>query len=207
MSTLLKKTLLLLLAVYTLSAAQYAAFYPMEIFFTPIGFQNRIVGDTDKESYTTFSALRVALNKDIPSPSFMSNKFIFNGSVEQYHKIGKQRNYFPLFLNPVLKSHFFISDVVTLGVEFNGGLESLYGLKEPVMETKQDVLINDLFENDTATALSYKPVTMIYDRRGRIIPFFYIALTPDLLIYNAFTYGRSSYSKAVFSSRASGLVM
>ncbi len=205
MSRLFFRSLQYLLLISIVSFGQYAAFYPTEIFFTPVGIQNRIPADTS-DSYSTFSALRISLNKDLPSSSFISNKFIFSGSVEKYHQVGLQRDYMPLYLNPVVRSHFFLSDIITLGVDFNGNFESIYGSDAPskaipYKDTLDDTFIGKeyLLHKGEETAPN-NPLKMLYNRRGRLIPFCYIALTPDLLMYSAFTFGRSNYSQEVLTA-------
>lgn len=190
------KILSALLVACTSLLAAYAQFYPIEIFINPIGYQNQIPG-APIEDYTTFSALRVSLNKDLPSNKKVSNKIIFNGSGEWYHQAGKERDYFPFYLNTSIRSHLFLSDIITAGVDLNGNLESVFGIDKPLIGKYDDPLdsLLTLFQSDSTTIL---PIKMIYNRRGRLIPFFYIALTPDLLMYNGFTFGRSVYSEKYY---------
>lgn len=177
--------------------AAYAQFYPIEIFINPVGVENQVPG-SPSEDYSTFSALRISLNKDLPSNKKISNKFILSGSSQWYHQAGKERDFFPFYINPIVRSHFFLSDIVTAGIELNGHFESLYGIDLPDIAKYIDtVSVNgDLFSSGSVAA---PPLRMLYNRRGRAIPFFYIALTPDLLMYNAFTFGNSAFTKETFS--------
>lgn len=195
---LIKAVQLLLISVLPLLAA-YAQFYPIEIFVNPIGVQNLTPG-ADKSDYTTFTGLRVVLNKDLPSNKKISNKFVFNGSAEWFHQSGYERDYFPFYINPIIKSHLFLSDIITAGVEANGNLESLYGIDTPsesALQSDSTVILDSMSGSTAGTFLP--PYKMLYNVRGRLIPFFYIALTPDLLLYNAYTFGRSYNTEETFS--------
>lgn len=148
------------------SFGQIVPFYPIEIFFNPCGYTNQLPG-CKPDLYTTFSSLKVVLNKDIPSPERFANTLSFVGNLELYHDFTKARDYTPLSLNPVLKIHFFANDIFTPGLELNGNLESLPG--------------TDLNGN----------VFRYSNFRIRIRPFHYLIVTPNIIFEELITYGRS----------------
>ncbi|MGM0461675.1 MAG: hypothetical protein ACQEQ4_04565 [Fibrobacterota bacterium] len=174
--------------------AQYAAFYPTEIYIGLAGLQNQVPGENADEFFP-FSSLRLVLNEDLPGPKFMDTKFSFDGGMEKFHHIGRHRGYTPIYVNPKITAHFFPADVVTAGVEFNVNYETLFALDLSHTDSGASGGSLDPFYPDIQQNTNV--VESLYDLRGRIIPFVYIAVTPDLLLYSALTTGRSSYSQPV----------
>ena len=162
--TLLGWSFLLCFAVN--SYGQLVPYYPVEIFFNPCGYTNTIPGNKPG-LYTTFSSLKMVLNKDLPSTARIANTVNFVGNVELYHDITKSRDYTPFSINPVLKTHFFANDIFTPCLEINGNLEMLPGL--------------DLNGN----------VFRYTNYRLRIRPFHYLMITPNVIFQQIFTYGFS----------------
>ncbi len=149
--------------------SQIVPFYPIEIFFNPCGYTNQLPG-CKPELYTTFSSLKVVLNKDLPSPERWSNTIAFVGNLELYHDITKSRDYTPFSLNPVLRTHFFANDIFTPSLELNGNFEFLPGTDQ---------------NGNTFNIKNY---------RFRIRPFVYFIISPNLLFQQMATYGISKNS-------------
>jgi len=152
--------------------SQLVPFYPIEIFFCPVGYSNGLPG-CKPDLYSTFSSLKVVLNKDLPSLDKIGNTISFVANIIEYHDITKSRNYHPFSLAPTLTTHFFATDIFTLGIDLIGNMEFLPGL--------------DLNSN----MFNYQ------NYRVRIRPFHYLILTPDLILQQLFTYGRSINSDKI----------
>lgn len=159
----------MLLFIVSRTHAQYVPFYPLEIYFNPFGYTNSIPGTAATE-YTSFSSVKLLLDKDLPSFQKMVNTISFFGTVERYHSITKARDYFPLSLNPKLKTFLFIHSLVTPGLELNGNYEFL-----PALDGNGDIFNHKNY-------------------RLRIRPFLYLFVTPNLFINNIVTIGFSRYS-------------
>ncbi len=146
--------------------SQIVPFYPIEIFFNPCGYTNSIPG-CKPDLYTTFSSLKVVLNKDLPSTPKLTNTLSFVGNIELYHSITKSRAYHPFSLNPAIRTHFFMNDVFTPSLEVNGNVEFLPGVD----------LNGNLFRYT--------------NYRIRVRPFFYLIISPNVIFEQIFTYGKS----------------
>ncbi|MBN1984495.1 MAG: hypothetical protein JW795_23415 [Chitinivibrionales bacterium] len=141
----------------SLCRGQIVPFFPTEVFFTPIGFTNAIVG-TDPKLYTPFSHLKVGLTKDVVT----TEKYAFTvdaaASCAVYHHITKARDYIPLFGSGILRSHYFFNDIFTLGLELTAMGESLPGA------------------DSLGMVFHYNHYTL------KVQPFFYLAVTPNLIL-------------------------
>ncbi len=166
---ILFRALLVFLIINVPCTAQIVPFYPVEIFFNPCGYTNRLPG-CKPDLYSTFSSVKVVLNKDLPSPEKFANTVSFVGNLELYHDITKSRDYTPLSLNPAIRTHLFLSDIFTPGLELNGNLEFLPGT-----------------DGDTNTI-------NIKNYRLRIRPFTYLAVAPNILLQQMATFGISKNS-------------
>ncbi|KMQ52747.1 hypothetical protein CHISP_0516 [Chitinispirillum alkaliphilum] len=167
--TLIIKLMLFLLWI-TGADAQFVTFYPIEIYFNPVGYTNLIPGE-QPDDYSTFSSVRLILDKDLPSFGNFANTISLFGSVERYHSITAANDFYPLSLNPVLKSFWFAHPLVTPGVEINTNYDFL-----PYFNSNGNIERASNF-------------------RVRARPFMYVFLTPNLFFNSKFTYGRSIYSK------------
>ncbi len=155
-----------ILMMCSIGSAQVVPFYPVEIFFCPAGYTNNLPGNKP-ELYSSFSSLKVVLNKDLPSSERFSNTVSLITNIIKYHNTTKSRDYHPFSLNPVLTSHFFATDIFTMGLDLAGNVEFLPGL--------------DLDRN----TFNYQ------NYRFRVRPFHYVILHPNLIFQQAFTYGIS----------------
>lgn len=191
-------TALLIVALTTKISAQIVPYYPVEIFFCPAGYTNNIPG-CDPDLYTTFSSLKVVLNKDLPSPEKFSNTIALVANIIKYHNMTESKNYHPLSLNPVLTTHFFATETFTLGLDIIGNMEFFPGTEidpEIVNSVEYNVqqnpeLASEFKINDHITTFNYQ------NYRFRIRPFHYVILTPNIIMQNAFTVGRSYNSDKV----------
>lgn len=150
--------------------AQIVPFYPVEIFFNPVGYTNSTFMNK-AEDYTTFSSLKVVLSKDLPAPPKMANTISLIGNLIQYHDITKARDYIPFSLNPVLRTHLFLNDLFTPSLELNGVIEYLPG-------------------TDSLARSGFKYTNY----RLRVKPFFYLAMTPNIIHEQTATFGISKNS-------------
>ncbi len=160
--------------------AQFVPYYPIEIFFNPCGYTNHIPGETNTEKYTTFSSAKIVLFKDLPSTDRFSNIVSCIGTFEQYHDFTKARDYNPFFANPYIRSHLFVNDIFTFGIEINGNIESMVG--------------NRVYDN-VQNAVKVNEVFQYINSRIRIRPFHYLILTPDLILQEIVTIGFSRNSR------------
>ncbi len=169
-----QKCFLVLFSMFCITLnAQIVPFYPVEIFFCPVGYTNSLPG-CNPNLYTTFSSLKVILTKDLPYLNKISNNITFVTNIIKYHNFTQTRNYHPLSFNPTLTTHFFGSDIYTLGLDMIGDLEFL-----PRINYESD-LNHSLIRN--FNFINY---------RFRVRPFHYVILTPNLILQQLFTFGRS----------------
>lgn len=162
--------ILLSLAVIIPCHAQIVPYYPIEIYFSPVGYTNHLPG-CKKELHTTFSSLKIVLNKDLPSTENINNTLYFVGNLDLYHNTTNAGDYIPMLCNPAIRSHFFINDIFTLGLDLNGAVEYFPG--------------NDLKGN----------VFRVTNYRLRTRPFTYLIITPNLIFHQMFNYGVSKFSQ------------
>ncbi|MCU0608590.1 MAG: hypothetical protein MUF22_02330 [Chitinispirillaceae bacterium] len=148
--------------------AQYVPFYPIEIYFSPLGTTNNLPG-ANPDRYALFSAAKIILEKDLPAPEKFANSLSFIGNIEHYNGSTEARTYFPLMANPVLRSHYFMTDIVTFGTEINGTYEQY----------------PDVSRKNTAAYDNYKL---------RLRPFLYVIPTPASIVKLMATIGASRNS-------------
>jgi hypothetical protein len=141
-------------------------FYPVEISLTPCGYTNSLPGN-DPDLYTTFSSLKVVLNKDLPAGERFSNTITLIANIIKYHNLTKSRDYHPFSINPTVTTHFFATDIFTLGLDLIGNMEYLPGIN---------------IDRNTFNYRNY---------RFRIRPFHYVIMHPNVILQQLFTYGRS----------------
>ncbi len=160
-------SLLILILFFSIkSYSQIVPFYPVEVFICPVGYTNNIPGSSPN-LYTTFSSLKVVLNKDLPTLNKFTNTVSVITNLIKYHSITKSRDYFPFSFNPVLTTHFFATDILTIGIDLVNNIEFLPGIN---LDGK---------------------TSRYYNYRFRIRPFNYLILTPNIIMQQLFTYGRS----------------
>lgn len=104
------------------ACAQYVPYFPTEVYFSPIGYTNNIPG-CKPQFGAAFSSVRIIVDKDLPSTEKLSNTINFTGNIERYLDFTQSRGYFPLLASPVLRSQYFCTDILTLGMEINGDYE------------------------------------------------------------------------------------
>lgn len=178
--------------------AQIVPYYPVEIFFCPAGYTNNLPG-CDPNLYTTFSSLKVVLNKDLPSPERFSNTIALIANIIKYHNMTKSKSYHPLSLNPVLTTHFFATETFTLGIDIVGNMEFLPGMEiDPEVANNVEYNLQQNPELASEFQINNYINTFNYQNyRFRIRPFHYVILTPNFIMQNIFTYGRSYNSDKV----------
>ncbi|MBN2038134.1 MAG: hypothetical protein JW768_15440 [Chitinispirillaceae bacterium] len=152
--------------------AQYVPFYPIEVYYGFVGSTNSVPG-CDPKLHATFSAVKVDMVKDLPSTKHLTNTFVFTGSIEHYHSHTGARTYFPFMVSPLLRSHFFATDIFTLGTEINGTLEFF-----PHIES-------------TGNARRYN------NYKARVRPFWYLIATPNAIVKMMATLGACRNSDKV----------
>ena len=148
--------------------------YPIEVSFNPCGFGNRVPGQ-NPTFYGSFSSIRMALFKELVASKRYSNSLGIDASVDFYHTISKARDFNPAFTTVSSRSMFFISDIFSIGGELVGNIETIPGINK---------------ERNIFDLVNY---------RGRIRPFLYIVLTPDLILEEIFTIGFSTYADSSLS--------
>jgi hypothetical protein len=146
-----------LFSLFTCSHAQYVPFFPTEIYFSPLGFTNNLPG-CDPKLNAGFSAIKLILDKDLPSTKKLANSFSFIGNFEHYLDYTKARGYFPLMLNPTLRSHFFCTEIFTVGFIASGDYE----------------LYPDIDKSGNAICYNHFELKMQ--------PFFYVIPTPNTIV-------------------------
>ncbi|MBN1129934.1 MAG: hypothetical protein JXA71_13155 [Chitinispirillaceae bacterium] len=145
------------LSVCSVCLAQYVPFYPIEVYFSPVGYTNNLPGSAP-DKYATFSAVKIVLEKDLPGGKSIANTMGFIGTIEHYNGVTQARTYYPLMANPVVRSHFFLTDIFTLGTELNGIYEQF-----PDFDPSGN--------------------TRAYDNyKLRVRPFFYVIPTPASIV-------------------------
>lgn len=149
--------------------AQILHYYPFVVFFNPCGYTNSLPG-CNPDLYTTFSSVKLALNKELLFKERLSNSLSFVGNLELYHNITKARDYNPISLNPALRTHFFANDIFTPGLELTANIEFFPGI--------------DLNGN-TINYTNY---------RFRVRPFHYLIMTPNIILEQIATFGISKNS-------------
>ncbi len=163
------KTIILFLTIALFGTnvqSQVVPFYPIELFFCPVGYTNNIPGNPIG-NYNTFSSFKMVLNKDLPAPERFSNTISIVSNIIKYHDVTKAVDYHPFALSPILTTHFFATDIFTLGMDVVGDVEFLPGT------------------NSGGSTFSYQ------NYRFRLRPFHYLIVTPSLIAQQVFTYGRS----------------
>ncbi len=174
-------TFILFLLIIVPSIGQVVPFYPVEFFFNPCGFTNSLPGNKP-ELYSSFSSVKVVLDKDLPSTEKLSNTISFVGNLELFHSISRSRDYTPMLLNPVIRTQIFAGDVFTPGLELNGNLEFLPGV------------------DDSGNIYNVK------NYRFRIRPFSYFIVTPNLIFKQIATFGISKNSGSTRKAFGSNVV-
>lgn len=173
----LLRTVFVIFYVAITSKAQIVPFYPIEIIFSPCGYTNALPGAPVNE-YTTFSSLKILMEKDLPSTERLSNTISFVGNIIRYHNITKARGFFPFSLNPTLRTHFFANDIFTLGLELNGNVESMSGLNIYTLDSSN-------------TKKEVREIFKYSNYRIRVRPFHYLIINPNLIFRQIYTYGIS----------------
>lgn len=190
-----KKSILFLLIIFfcfKTNQAQIVPFYPVEIFFCPAGRTNMIPGN-DITLYSTFSSLKVILNKDLPAMPKFSNTIALVANLIKYHDLNFARDYHPFSLAPTLTTHFFATDIFTLGLDLLGNYEYLPGFKKkPVPPPNADTAGTEVFN--------------YMNTRFRIRPFHYAIISPNIILQQVFTYGRSYNNEKVLKNGKKGPV-
>lgn len=191
-TSILSRAFLSILFFFSISFAQIVPFYPIEIFFCPLGYTNNLPG-CDPKLYTTLSSLKIVLNKDLPSTEKFSNTVSLVSNIIKYHYHTKSRNYHPFSLNPTITSHFFASDIFTLGLDLVGNLEFIPGSKiDPkTVENLNTSLVNNPELSSEFLQSRYFETFNYQNYRFRIRPFHYVILTPNVILQQIFTYGKS----------------
>lgn len=171
-TAVLKKlcVLMFLLCVATSSFSQIVPYYPIEIFFSPLGYTNQLPG-CNPDLYTTQSSLKIVLNKDLPSTERVNNTITILGNLDFIHSLNNARDYFPFMINPALRTHFFANDIFTLGLDINGNVENSPGIKKNLRVFR---------------SVNY---------RLRIRPFLYQIISPNLIFHQMLTYGVSKFDE------------
>ncbi len=153
--------------MYRPCTAQVIPYFPVEISFSPCGVSNQIPAQPNDVS--TISSLRMVFFKEPLTTRRVSSSISFDGVLDFYHNLAKTRNYNPLYTNAVSNTMLFVNDIFTLGTEVIGNVVTEVGTD------KNNTIFNQ------------------FNYRARVRPFFFVVLTPDLILKEYTTIGMSRY--------------
>ena len=147
----------------TLTYSQIVPFYPIEIYFTPVGLTSSAPTMTTAR-YIPFSYAKCFLTRDLFNTPLWSQTIDINANFGMYQTITDSRDYFPFFTKASLQTNFFINEIFTMGIEEICSVENLPGISKYMY----------LF--------SYKNVLL------NTRPFLYLMVTPNIILQHRGTF-------------------